>query len=281
LGIQMPTRHSSSLESMPLAPPRSGPLHGRGHIQCELLVAPGGKGTYHAHVYIPSLAHSGFASFSPRPRVHLSQRLLLSGFVSRAPPPGLFFSSFARTLPPKALALHTGMDAVVGIHSLRSLILRVSHLRAGEGGRTRHVDPSSLVESLRIVFAARRCRKCPCPCLEAPLCIFPLCFPDPTTLVELPYCGRPQAHRIRICVFALYIKHAMARKIEWAAGVLAGAPRASVLTRPSPGPYGTRARRSVSRKPMRALASTLSANSPQSSGSRAPRYLGAKEERVV
>ncbi|KAJ7861219.1 hypothetical protein B0H14DRAFT_549530 [Mycena olivaceomarginata] len=135
-----------------------------------------------------------------RPRVHLSQRLLLAGFVSHAPPPGLFFSSFARTLPPKALALHPGMDAVVGIHSLRSLILRVPHLRAGEGGRTRRVDPSSLVESLRIVFAARRCRKCPCPCLEAPLCIFPLCFPDPTTLVELPYCGRPQAHTVFVCV---------------------------------------------------------------------------------
>ncbi|KAJ7712185.1 hypothetical protein B0H14DRAFT_3638772 [Mycena olivaceomarginata] len=125
-----------------------------------------------------------------RPRVDLSQRLVLASLVSRA-------------------------------LSLR----RLWHLRAGEGGRARRVDRSSLGGSPRIVFAARRRSPCPCPCLSRSPASAAVHFSPPLSGLDLArrasaVWASASTHRIRMCVLALHIKHAIARKIEWAVGVL-------------------------------------------------------------
>jgi hypothetical protein len=54
---------------------------------------------YCAHVYIPSLAHPGSASFSARPRMHLSQRLVFGRLCFARASPRLVLFQFRAHSP--------------------------------------------------------------------------------------------------------------------------------------------------------------------------------------
>ncbi|KAJ7938903.1 hypothetical protein B0H13DRAFT_2301108 [Mycena leptocephala] len=80
-----------------------------------------------------------------RPRVHLSQRLVFGRLCFARASPRVLFQFRAHSTSDGFGSVYGYRRSLSGIHSPRSLILRVPHLRAGEGGRTRRVDRSSFV----------------------------------------------------------------------------------------------------------------------------------------